>query len=129
MIVYGHIDEEATLTRPMSDLSSSIQTQVPARLDRLPWSRWHWLVVIGLGTVWILDGLEITIAIPHDLPPPLAEQARSSREETERTCRPSDDYSPQADRPQYTGNPAPRLASILIAEVGQVLADLTVIVA
>ena len=40
---------------------SSIQTQVPARLDRLPWSRWHWLVVIGLGTVWILDGLEITI--------------------------------------------------------------------
>jgi MFS family permease len=45
----------------MSDSSSSIQTQVPARLDRLPWSRWHWLVVIGLGTVWILDGLEITI--------------------------------------------------------------------
>jgi MFS family permease len=28
---------------------------------RLPWSRWHWLVVIGLGTVWILDGLEVTI--------------------------------------------------------------------
>jgi MFS family permease len=38
-----------------------IQTKVPARLDRLPWSRWHWLVVIGLGTVWILDGLEVTI--------------------------------------------------------------------
>jgi MFS family permease len=34
---------------------------VPARLDRLPWSRWHWLVLIGLGTVWILDGLEVTI--------------------------------------------------------------------
>ena len=33
----------------------------PGRLDRLPWSRWHWLVVIGLGTVWILDGLEVTI--------------------------------------------------------------------
>jgi MFS family permease len=30
-------------------------------LDRLPWARWHWLVVIGLGTVWILDGLEVTI--------------------------------------------------------------------
>jgi MFS family permease len=30
-------------------------------MDRLPWSRWHWLVVIGLGTVWILDGLEVTI--------------------------------------------------------------------
>jgi MFS family permease len=34
---------------------------VPARLDRLPWSRWHWLIIIGLGTVWILDGLEVTI--------------------------------------------------------------------
>ncbi|MCX7520786.1 MFS transporter [Microbacterium sp. STN6] len=30
-------------------------------MDRLPWSRWHWMVVIGLGTVWILDGLEVTI--------------------------------------------------------------------
>lgn len=38
-----------------------IQTNVPARLDRLPWSRWHWRIVIGLGTVWILDGLEVTI--------------------------------------------------------------------
>jgi hypothetical protein len=36
-------------------------TKVPARLDRLPWSRWHWMVVIGLGTVWVLDGLEVTI--------------------------------------------------------------------
>ncbi|HEY0317380.1 MAG TPA: MFS transporter [Solirubrobacterales bacterium] len=40
---------------------STIETRVPARLDRLPWSRFHWLVVIGLGTVWILDGLEVTI--------------------------------------------------------------------
>jgi MFS family permease len=38
-----------------------ITTDIPARLDRLPWVRWHWLVVIGLGTVWILDGLEVTI--------------------------------------------------------------------
>jgi MFS family permease len=38
-----------------------IETQIPARLDRLPWSRFHWMVVIGLGTVWILDGLEVTI--------------------------------------------------------------------
>ncbi len=30
-------------------------------MDRLPWARWHWLIVIGLGTVWILDGLEVTI--------------------------------------------------------------------
>jgi len=38
-----------------------ITTDIPARLDRLPWSRFHWLIVIGLGTVWILDGLEVTI--------------------------------------------------------------------
>jgi MFS family permease len=38
-----------------------IRTKVPARLDRLPWSRFHWMVIIGLGTVWILDGLEVTI--------------------------------------------------------------------
>jgi len=41
--------------------TGTIKTDVPARLDRLPWARWHWLVVIGLGTVWILDGLEVTI--------------------------------------------------------------------
>lgn len=38
-----------------------ITTDIPARMDRLPWARWHWMVVIGLGTVWILDGLEVTI--------------------------------------------------------------------
>src|SRR3954469_10453302 len=44
-----------------SAAAGTIETQVPARLDRLPWSKWHWRVVIGLGTVWILDGLEVTI--------------------------------------------------------------------
>jgi len=39
----------------------TIETDIPARMDRLPWSRWHWMVVVGLGTVWILDGLEVTI--------------------------------------------------------------------
>jgi MFS family permease len=39
----------------------TIKTDVPKRLDRLPWSRWHWLVVVALGFVWILDGLEVTI--------------------------------------------------------------------
>ncbi|MER7708095.1 MFS transporter [Kitasatospora sp. NPDC097605] len=38
-----------------------VETRIPARLDRLPWSGWHWRIVIGLGTVWILDGLEVTI--------------------------------------------------------------------
>ena len=41
--------------------TGTIKTNIPARMDRLPWSRWHWLVVIDLGTVWILDGLEVTI--------------------------------------------------------------------
>ncbi|MBV9005562.1 MAG: MFS transporter [Solirubrobacterales bacterium] len=39
----------------------TVETSIPARMDRLPWSRWHWMVVIGLGTVWILDGLQVTI--------------------------------------------------------------------
>ncbi|MGB0097719.1 MAG: hypothetical protein WBP81_34930 [Solirubrobacteraceae bacterium] len=41
--------------------TEKIETDVPARLDRLRWSGFHWLVVIGLGTVWILDGLEVTL--------------------------------------------------------------------
>src|SRR5205085_2307241 len=39
-----------------------IETDVPARLDRLPWSRFHSLVIVALGITWILDGLEVTIA-------------------------------------------------------------------
>src|ERR1700682_6249154 len=39
-----------------------IESCVPARLDRLPWSRWHWLIVVALGATWILDGLEVTLA-------------------------------------------------------------------
>ncbi len=41
--------------------AATVETRIPSRLDRLPWSRFHWMVVIGLGTVWILDGLEVTI--------------------------------------------------------------------
>jgi MFS family permease len=39
----------------------AIETDIPARLDRLPWSRFHLLVVTALGVTWILDGLEVTI--------------------------------------------------------------------
>ena len=38
-----------------------IETNIPLRLDRLPWSRWHMLVVAALGITWILDGLEVTL--------------------------------------------------------------------
>ncbi|MGH9717803.1 MAG: MFS transporter [Candidatus Acidiferrales bacterium] len=37
------------------------QTTIPARLDRLPWHKFHWLVVIALGITWSLDGLEVTL--------------------------------------------------------------------
>ena len=39
-----------------------IETDIPARLDRLPWGRFHTLVVVALGVTWILDGLEVTLA-------------------------------------------------------------------
>ncbi len=39
----------------------TITTDVPARMDRLPWGRWHWRVVIALGITWIIDGLEVTL--------------------------------------------------------------------
>ncbi|KQW71684.1 MFS transporter [Phenylobacterium sp. Root77] len=42
-------------------MAESFTTNVPARLDRLPWSRFHWLVVAALGITWILDGLEVTL--------------------------------------------------------------------
>ncbi len=41
--------------------TETVTTKIPARMDRLPWTRWHWLIVVSLGTVWILDGLEVTI--------------------------------------------------------------------
>src|SRR3954454_23276666 len=50
-------------TRAMSaqTASETVTTRIPARMDRLPWTAWHWRIIIALGTVWILDGLEVTI--------------------------------------------------------------------
>ena len=42
--------------------SQIVETDIPARLDRLPWGRFHTLVVAALGITWILDGLEVTLA-------------------------------------------------------------------
>src|SRR5438552_828484 len=42
--------------------SSIVETDIPARLDRLPWGRFHTRVVVALGITWILDGLEVTLA-------------------------------------------------------------------
>jgi MFS family permease len=41
---------------------AAVETDIPARLDRLPWGRFHTLVVAALGITWILDGLEVTLA-------------------------------------------------------------------
>ena len=52
------------LTAPASSRADAaiIATDIPARLDRLPWGRFHTLVVVALGITWILDGLEVTLA-------------------------------------------------------------------
>jgi MFS family permease len=50
------------MSRAMTAEQEPVRSLVPARMDRLPWTRFHWLVIIGLGVSWILDGLEIQIA-------------------------------------------------------------------
>ena len=40
----------------------TIETDVSARMDRLPWSSWHWMIITALGTSWLLDGLQVTLA-------------------------------------------------------------------
>jgi MFS family permease len=42
-------------------VGTRFETTLPARLDRLPWSGWHWRVVVALGITWMLDGLEVTV--------------------------------------------------------------------
>ena len=46
----------------MAQSDLPITTDIPARLDRLPWGRFHTLVVVALGITWIFDGLEVTLA-------------------------------------------------------------------
>src|SRR5690606_13137732 len=60
---------EVWVSRPLTGavrarriMSATVTTSsIPARLDRLPWSAWHWRVVIALGVSWLLDGLEVTV--------------------------------------------------------------------
>ncbi|AKU94196.1 sugar transporter [Labilithrix luteola] len=42
-------------------VGQQFETDLPTRMDRLPWSRWHWRVVVALGITWMLDGLEVTL--------------------------------------------------------------------
>lgn len=52
---------DRTLQRMALAPGTRFSSDVPARLDRLPWSPWHWKVVIALGITWMLDGLEVTL--------------------------------------------------------------------
>src|SRR5262249_10355724 len=57
--------EQLSAASPHRDAPSpkaTIETDIPARLDRLPWGSFHTLVVVALGITWILDGLEVTVA-------------------------------------------------------------------
>ncbi len=49
------------MTSASGTKDGTVRSLVPARMDRLPWTRFHWSVVVGLGVSWILDGLEIQI--------------------------------------------------------------------
>ena len=52
----------AAAPAPSQASAAVVTTDIPARLDRLPWGRFHTLVVVALGITWILDGLEVTLA-------------------------------------------------------------------
>jgi len=50
------------MTDTSADTGRIVETDIPERLDRLPWGRFHTLVVVALGVTWALDGLEVTLA-------------------------------------------------------------------
>ena len=54
-------EPSASSSRGNQEATEIFETLIPARLDRLPWSRFHWLLVMGLGITWVLDGLEVTL--------------------------------------------------------------------
>ncbi|HKF28445.1 MAG TPA: MFS transporter [Candidatus Binataceae bacterium] len=54
-------EPSASSSRTNQEATEIFETLIPARLDRLPWSRFHWLLVVGLGITWVLDGLEVTL--------------------------------------------------------------------
>src|SRR5678816_263684 len=53
---------QRTVIPPEASSPAVSETDIPSRLDRLPWTRFHTLVVAALGITWILDGLEVTLA-------------------------------------------------------------------
>ena len=64
MSIFGGKDPQsgASCSTDRRPNESNVETNIPARLDRLPWGRFHTRVVVALGITWVLDGLEVTIA-------------------------------------------------------------------
>lgn len=56
-----HEREKVVMSASASTTDRPIKSMIPARMHDMPWSRFHWMVIVGLGTAWILDGLEIQI--------------------------------------------------------------------
>ena len=54
--------QEPSAATVRADSASIVETDLPSRLDRLPWGRFHSLIVVALGVTWLLDGLEVTLA-------------------------------------------------------------------
>jgi len=50
------------MERTAQQAGTIVESSIPARLDALPWSRFHSLVIVALGITWVLDGLEVTLA-------------------------------------------------------------------
>ena len=61
-IRHDAVDKDAPVAGLNQDNERVVETSIPARLDRLPWGRFHTRVVLALGITWILDGLEVTLA-------------------------------------------------------------------
>ena len=59
--------------------TGAVRSLVPARMDRLPWTRFHWMVVVGLGISWILDGLEIQLVSVERVPEDARHDDRAGR--------------------------------------------------
>ncbi|MEJ1230963.1 MAG: hypothetical protein WDM88_10645 [Galbitalea sp.] len=59
--------------------NSTHRSLVPARMDRLPWTRFHWMVIVGLGISWVLDGLEIQIVSNAGVPAGVPHERRPGR--------------------------------------------------
>ena len=57
-----HVPPHDRFFHMQDGIAPLIETDIPARLERLPWGRFHTLIVIALGVTWILDGLEVTLA-------------------------------------------------------------------